>query len=393
MNGFDRFWRLALERKSRGEGQSADKLLPQVDALWPGSVTIPGLSEDLRHFNFPGKLALLATGKLENPQPRLDDFIKRAAQLAMGKQGIIETNIQLEAVTGALEGILRQGGLSEMFFAAPEVRKELAEAVNEVAKGGGFSEQLSGELLLDLLAWKAAPALGKGRSADEVEPVKAAFKEVFAGSGPVEGMFAGEAGTTLLGKGLAAAVKELGLSVDEEEALTAVRLLSTGEFLNDAANSIATTLKTVPEVILNVPGDVISLPWRLFGLAKGIVDGLIQLPGELPEDLRKLAALQAPNSPALLTNTLDWLYTNGTFRSAAHLVWELTAPDNESLRLALILFARSRGVPVTEKELDAVRKLFDTDNPTLQPVLEAGITFLKERYAGRLEAVLQPLHF
>src|SRR5262249_6961956 len=153
-------------------------------------------------------LALLATGKLANPHPRVDDFIRSAAQLAMGRRRIIEANIRLDAVTQALDGILKEGGPSETFFAAPEIRKELAEAVSEVAKGGGFSEQLSGELLLDLLAWQAAPTLGVDRSAEAIQPLKDALKDLGAGRQPADGLFAGEAGRALLGKGLAAAVKE-----------------------------------------------------------------------------------------------------------------------------------------------------------------------------------------
>jgi len=396
MPALSAFWGAALKNKAENIGKPVSELLPLVDELWRSKVEgiagLPVASELLQKLNFPGRIALLAVGESQRGWPSsniLNDMVEAAVFQALQKQRITETNIQADVLKQAITGILTEGKSPRDWFEAWGVRGEIAEAISEVAKRSGRPDLVSGGTLTDLIAWRTAriPVL-KSRGITEAQ-LETAFTLLTNKENPLSGVFAGDLGQNLP-LVLEEAAKELGLPITEEEALTAVELLVTGEFFRDAASSIEVTLRTVPQLLLSVPQDVVSLPWRIFGLANAIVTGLIQLPGEVPNFIVDLAKSGAPKSPALLTQTLQWLYSNGTFRSAGNLVWELTAPDNESLRLALIVFARAHGVPVTPELLDGARELFRTDAPDLGPAIQEGVKFLKERYGERVPEVFKP---
>jgi hypothetical protein len=119
-------------------------------------------------------------------------------------------------------------------------------------------------------------------------------------------------------------------------------------------------LRTVPKLLLEAPQDVITLPGRVFGLVKALSEGMLDVPTDLQALLTAIVTSETPKSPVLLQKALDALYDFGTFRSAADLVWELTAPDNQSLRLALLLFARANGVP-ERGAIEFYRELVEVD--------------------------------
>jgi hypothetical protein len=396
MPALNAFWGTALKNKAGNIGKPVSELLPLLDELWKSNVQgvagLPGASELLQKFNFPGRIALLTIGQSPRAWPTsntLNDLIEAAVVQALQKQRIMETNIQSDILTRAITGIFAEGRSPRDWFEEWGVRGELAETIGEVAKRHGFPDLVSGGTFTDLIVWRTArlPAL-KSRGIPEAQ-LATAFTLLTNHGNPLTGLFAGDLGQNLP-LVLEEAAKELALPLTEEEARTAVELLLTGEFFRDAAASIQATLQAVPQLLLSAPQDVVSLPWRIFGLANAIVTGLIKLPGEAPHFVLDLVKSGAPKSPALLTQTLQWLYSNGTFRSASDLVWELTAPDNESLRLALIVFARAHGVPVTPELLDGARMLFRTDTPELGPVIQEGVNFLKERFGDRVLESFKP---
>lgn len=396
MKEFGGFWGAALKNRAGNVGTPVSALLPHVDELWvtgvQGTTGLPVDATLLQRINFPGRLALVAIGKNTHEWPSrdtLNDLVKAAVWQARQKQRITETNIGPDILEQAVAGILKEGRAPRDWFLDHEIRGELAEAISEVAKRNGRPEVVSGGTLTDLIAWRAArlPEL-KARGITEAQ-LETALTLLSNKGNPLTGVFAGELGRNLP-LVLEEAAKELALPVTGEEAMTAVELLLTGEFFHDAASSIEVTLRTVPQLFLSVPQDVVSLPWRIFGLVKAISDGLIQLPFELPNFVVDLVTSGAPKSPELLTQTLQWLYSNGTFRNAGDLVWELTAPDNESLRLALVIYARAHGVPVTPELLEAARGLFKTEAPDLGPAITEGVKFLTEHYGNRVPEVLKP---
>lgn len=99
----------------------------------------------------------------------------------------------------------------------------------------------------------------------------------------------------------------------------------------------------------------------------------------------------APDS-TFLHNTLGQFYDVATLREIATLLRALFAPENETARLALILYARANGVPITQQHLDVLRdSILNVENPDLAPILEAGVGFLRERYHDKLLGRLQGL--
>jgi hypothetical protein len=394
MQAFSGFWGGALKNKAGNIGKSVGELVPLVDELWRNGVQgIEGLSvagDLLQKINFPGRLALLAVGKRKKGQLTNDTvsaLIEPIALQAYQKSRIKQAGITRDALKGLAEAILNKGETAREYDW--EIRGEVAEAISEVAKRHGLSDVVSGGTLTDLIAWRAAriPAL-KERGITEVH-IENALTLLANKENPLTGAVAGNLGQNLP-LALEEVAKEIGVPITGEDALTAVELLLTGEFFRDAASSIEVTLRRVPQVLISVPSDAVRLPWRIFGLAKAIVDGLIQIPGEAPQFIKDLVTDGSPKSPALLTETLQWLYSNGSFRNAADLVWELTAPDNESLRFALLFFASMHGVRVTPELLDGAREIFRTDTPSLGPAIKEGMTFLTDRYGKRVPEILKP---
>jgi hypothetical protein len=59
----------------------------------------------------------------------------------------------------------------------------------------------------------------------------------------------------------------------------------------------------------------------------------------------------------------------------------LLAKDNETFRLAVVLYARSAGIPIEDADLDVLREsVFDTDDPNLGPALDRAIERLEENF-------------
>ncbi len=87
------------------------------------------------------------------------------------------------------------------------------------------------------------------------------------------------------------------------------------------------------------------------------------------------------------------LYRFATPASVAKTVAELISPENESVRLALIIYARANGIPLDEQDLDTLRDHFlNTENPDLGPVLASALThFVNQNGKNRLSQVLSQL--
>ena len=102
---------------------------------------------------------------------------------------------------------------------------------------------------------------------------------------------------------------------------------------------------------------------------------------------------QLDHAPALMTHTLRWLYGAASVKSVADMMATLLAPENESFRLALVLYARANGIPLEPEHLDALRtSVFDTEAPDLGPLLVVGVTELRERYGDEgMEGALRTM--
>ena len=62
-------------------------------------------------------------------------------------------------------------------------------------------------------------------------------------------------------------------------------------------------------------------------------------------------------------------------------------PDNRSLRLAIIIDARTHGIDIDEQDLDALHDAIDPANPDLAPLLDRGLERLTAQYQGAGQAL------
>jgi hypothetical protein len=94
-------------------------------------------------------------------------------------------------------------------------------------------------------------------------------------------------------------------------------------------------------------------------------------------------------SPKVLGNTIRVLYRQAAAQQIAKTVYNLLG--NESVRLAIIVFARSRGLNISQADLDRVRKAIDPDGPNLGELLAPGVRHLIKHwgYAQAMELLDQ----
>ncbi|MEX2223380.1 MAG: hypothetical protein WEG40_16440 [Candidatus Rokuibacteriota bacterium] len=174
-----------------------------------------------------------------------------------------------------------------------------------------------------------------------------------------------------------------GLPVTPEEAAKLLALLRSGEFFSDAAGTTSAVVQLTHEVPRALIRDIPRTPGRLDELGEALVsDGVAAFGhvGGLAADLLD-GALDRPPSP--LTNTLRWLYGNAAAAAVAETVRRIIAPDNETARLAILIYARAHGVPLTPEGLDALRDgPLDSRDPDLGPALAAGVQALTAQRGG-----------
>lgn len=197
----------------------------------------------------------------------------------------------------------------------------------------------------------------------------------------------------LLGALLAAGAERAGVPIRPDEVPRVVRLLTSGEFFGDLGATTAVVVDTVPRLPLALLRDVPDL-WTLppaLAIALGRDLGVLlpSLPGMLA-DLRD-GRLDEP--PGVLVHTMRALYAMNTLGTIAETISALIQPGNESVRLAVVIYARANGIDIEERHLDLLREtLLDTRDPDLGPVLAEAVVFLRQRYGDEdLERVLGQL--
>jgi hypothetical protein len=88
---------------------------------------------------------------------------------------------------------------------------------------------------------------------------------------------------------------------------------------------------------------------------------------------------QLDDPPAVLTHTLRALYATASIAAISEMIRALLAKDNETFRIAVVLYARSAGIPIEDADLDVLREsAFNTDDPDLGPILVRAIERLEE---------------
>jgi hypothetical protein len=174
-----------------------------------------------------------------------------------------------------------------------------------------------------------------------------------------------------------------GLPVTPEEAAKILELLRSGEFFSDAAGTTSAVIQLTRELPGALVRDVPRTPGRLAELGEALVrDGVDGL-GHVSQVAADLLDGHLDRPPSPLTNTLRWLYGNAAATAVAETVRRIIGRDNETARLAILIYARAHGIPLTPEGLDALHDgPLNTRDPDLGPALAAGVEALTAQRGG-----------
>jgi hypothetical protein len=191
-----------------------------------------------------------------------------------------------------------------------------------------------------------------------------------------------------------AALASQGIETSPAEARDVVALLESGEFFGDLADVTGAVFRVFPRLPRAILKDVPTVPVRSVGLLGALLADVHDMLGGLrmiAEDVAADGRLDA--SPRVLNRTLTKLYGVATVATTRDLVRQLIQPKNRAVRLAIILYARANGVPLTEKHLDVLyERVLSPDDPDLGPALAVATETLAARYApAEIEEVLRAM--
>ncbi|MCK5355842.1 MAG: hypothetical protein KAJ63_12030, partial [Methyloprofundus sp.] len=164
------------------------------------------------------------------------------------------------------------------------------------------------------------------------------------------------------------------LPLPPDEAERAYKLIKSGEIVQDIFYT------------LNIILELITKPDRFSNLDdsfKNHLEILINLPNSIISDLNPKTAFdrvsiqieqakshQSINDPEILDNTLETLYSDPEVGEMIQVMNVLLAPENETFRIALLVYARLNGVNLEQKDIDQVRQtILNKDNPKLGSLL------------------------
>jgi hypothetical protein len=193
---------------------------------------------------------------------------------------------------------------------------------------------------------------------------------------------------------LKALERETGIDLDEEQRRQVLALLTSGEFFADASHSVATVLHAVPGIPIALVRDVIGSPLRVARLTAAALRDLAGVPGSAHAVVADLLADgDLDQHPAVMVHTLEQLFHFATVESVADMLGQLIRPDNKSVRLAIVIYARANGVPLKESDLDVLRTtLLQAERPDLGPLLVvAGERMVDEHGGAHFKKVLARL--
>jgi hypothetical protein len=179
-------------------------------------------------------------------------------------------------------------------------------------------------------------------------------------------------------QGISALARRGGMSFTGEQVERVADLLATGEFYRDIASTTAATLATAHELPLAIAEDIRWSP-RAIRLLLALSRDLRGTPASAWSVFVQLRDGKLEQPPALLTDTLRTLYATASIAAISEMIRTLLAKDNETFRLAIVLYARSAGIPIEDADLDVLREsVFNTDDPNLGPTLDRAIERLEE---------------
>lgn len=200
----------------------------------------------------------------------------------------------------------------------------------------------------------------------------------------------------LVEKVLQEAAGRAGVPVRPDEARKVLELLRTGELHRDLASGIASLLVLLRVSPARIVDEVLALPTLPGDLVSAVATDLVRLVTEL--DVRRLLGDlkdgKIDDPPNFLRETLRVVLNRATVDAVIQTLRSLIAPDNETFRLALMVYARSQGFDVTEKDIDALHAALDPSDPNLGLLFDRGLQYVRKRTGdGEAAEIVQRLGF
>lgn len=201
----------------------------------------------------------------------------------------------------------------------------------------------------------------------------------------------------LVEKVLQEAADRAGVPVRPDEARKVLELLRTGELHRDLASGVTSLLVLVHVAPSRLVDEVLALPTLPGDLLRAVASDLSSARSELAtrQLLRDIKDGRIDDPPNFLRETLRVVLSRATINGVVETVRSLIAPENETFRLALMVYARSQGFDVTEKDIDALHAALDPENPNLGLLFDSGLQYVRRRTGGAGEAseIIQRLGF
>ena len=183
-----------------------------------------------------------------------------------------------------------------------------------------------------------------------------------------------------------------GVPIRVSEVREVIQLLTTGEVIVDVATGLRAVLLLVPRLPLALTRDALALPDLPREVAEAIrADLRDDAPRTLRDVIVDLHDGKLDGRRRILTNTLRVLLGRAAPGALVETIGALIGPENHTLRLAVLVYARTQGIDLDERDLDALFRALDPANPDLGVFLDRGLERVTAVYgdAARAVAVLR----
>ena len=185
-----------------------------------------------------------------------------------------------------------------------------------------------------------------------------------------------------------------GVPITQAQLHDVTNLLLSGDLCDDVASGIAVVLHTIPGLPLRLSEDIRRVPELIPVLVVGISQDLRDCPHLILEVMSDLKDGKLDSQHRIMVRTLKAFFQLGAAASVINVLRTLIGPDYETFRLAIMVYAASKGLHVEAEDLDRLRTALDPDHPDLSPLFESACRRLFTIYpeARAAQRILQSLN-
>ena len=223
-------------------------------------------------------------------------------------------------------------------------------------------------LVGDAFVQRVARAVAEDADAEAADTAHVVGEVLRGERSPAEVVRDPELRRRLLERGVAEALEAAGVPATPEEIRRIALLLETGELFADVGAATAAILVVLPRMPLAIARDALRSPTQVPRVVVALAADLGDAATDLPAVLADVADGRLDDPPPLLTRTLRVLFELASLEAAATTLRAWLAPENETVRLAILLYARANGLPLEPSDLDALHAALDPEQPDLGPL-------------------------